>query len=127
MPLSEDEQRILSEIEQRLYESDPALVRSVGKTTVYTHSVRQLKWSALAFVVGVVIMVLALSTSFLASFGGFLVMLCSALWFERHARKLGRVGMQQATSRIRGGGGIRDSFGSTGQRMKDRFKRGDEE
>lgn len=125
MPLSEDEQRILSEIEQRLYESDPALVRSVGHTTVYTHSVRQLKWATFAFAVGVAIMVFTLSTSFLAAFGGFLVMLCSALWFERNARKLGRVGMQQATSHFRAGG-LRDAFGSTGQRMRDRFKRPDE-
>ena len=34
MPLSEDEQRILTEIEQRLYESDPRLARDVRSTTV---------------------------------------------------------------------------------------------
>ena len=40
VPLSEDEQRILSEIEQQLYESDPALAREVGSTTVYTAAFR---------------------------------------------------------------------------------------
>ena len=30
MPLSEDEQRILSEIEQQLYQSDPALARDIA-------------------------------------------------------------------------------------------------
>lgn len=124
MPLSEDEQRILSEIEQRLYESDPALAKNVAQTTVYTHALRHLKGATVLFLAGVAIMVLTLSTSFLLAFGGFVVMLCSALWFERSARRLGRVGLQQATSRIRAGG-LRDLFGSTSQRMRDRFRRDD--
>ena len=45
MPLSEDEQRILSEIEQQLYQSDPALARDIADTTVYTHAYRNLKRS----------------------------------------------------------------------------------
>ena len=36
MPLSEDEQRILGEIEANLRASDPALVRQVASTAVYT-------------------------------------------------------------------------------------------
>ena len=43
MPLSEDEQRILSEIEDHLYESDPSLAREVAQTTIYTHAFRNLK------------------------------------------------------------------------------------
>ena len=78
MPLSEDEQRILSEIESHLYESDPELAREVAETTVYTHAFRNIKWAALGLLVGIVIMVWLLSVSFLLSFGGFLVMLVSA-------------------------------------------------
>ena len=62
MPLSEDEQRILTEIENHLYESDPALVREVSETTVYTHAFRNLKWATAGFVLGVVLMVALLST-----------------------------------------------------------------
>ena len=40
VPLSEDEERILTEIEQHLYASDPGLARQVGSTTVYTESLR---------------------------------------------------------------------------------------
>ena len=39
MPLSEDEQRILSEIEQQLYESDPALAREVAKKKITVNCV----------------------------------------------------------------------------------------
>ncbi len=125
MPLSEDEQRILSEIEQRLYESDPRLAREVRSTTVYTPAFRGLRWAASGFVVGVVFMIATLSVSFVLAFLGFLVMLVSALAFERSLRRLGRVGIQQITQR-RSGNGVRAYFGQTGQRMRDRF-RGDEE
>ena len=51
MPLSEDEQRILGEIEQNLRASDPDLARQVGSTTVYTESVRRLKWGVFGWLV----------------------------------------------------------------------------
>ena len=122
MPLSEDEQRILSEIEEQLYESDPDLVREVGSTTVYTHAFRNLKWAVLGFVVGLVLLIALLSTSFLASFAGFLIMLASALWAERNARRLGRAGWDQMTQSM-GASSVRDFFGNQGERMRERFKR----
>ena len=125
MPLSEDEQRILSEIEQRLYESDPRLAREVRSTTVYTPAFRGLKWAAVGFVVGVVFMIATLSVSFVLAFAGFIVMLVSALAFERSLRRLGRVGIQQITQR-RTGAGVRAYFGSTGQKMRERFRGNDE-
>ena len=54
VPLSEDEQRILREIEERLYETDPDLSRYISSESVYRHALRYMKWSALAFVVGLV-------------------------------------------------------------------------
>lgn len=121
MPLSEDEQRILQQIEAQLYESDPALAREVANTTVYSHAFRGLRLSALGFVVGVIIMVATLSISFLFAFGGFLVMLGSALMFVRSVRALGRAGIEQMTQTMRAGG-LRDYFGNTSQRMRDRFR-----
>ena len=123
VPLSEDEQRILSEIEQQLYASDPQLAREVGSTTIYRHAGRNLKWAAVGFVAGLAFMVVALTVStFVVAFAGFLVMLASALWFERNLRKMGRAGWQQWTESMRAAG-VRDSFGSAGKRMKERFKR----
>ncbi len=125
MPLSEDEQRILSEIEQKLYESDPDLAHEVGSTTVYTASARRLKWSVLLFVIGVAVMVLTLSVHFLLSFAGFVVMLIAALMFSQNLRALGRAGVQQVTQRL-AGSGVRDYVGGAGARMRERFNREDE-
>ena len=126
MPLSEDEQRILSEIEQQLYQTDPGLARDIADTTVYTAAYRGLKWSALGFIVGLVAMVLLLGVSFVLAFGGFLVMLISALAIERNGRRLGKVGLQQVaqSSKV---AGLRDAMGSTRSRLKDRMQREDED
>lgn len=125
MPLSEDEQRILSEIEQQLYQSDPALARDIADTTVYTSAYRNLKWSMLGLVVGLVGLVLTLGTSYLLAFGGFLVMLVSALAAERNARRLGKVGIQQMTQSTKVAG-LRDALGNTNSRLKDRMRRDDD-
>ena len=128
MPLSDDEERILSEIEEQLYESDPGLAREVAETTVYTKSLRNLKWSGLAFVVGVVLMVITLSISFVLAFAAFLVMLAAALAIERNARQLGRTSLEQAAQSSKGST-LRATVGSSGQRIRDlmreRFRRGE--
>ena len=71
MPLSEDEQRILGEIEANLRASDPDLARQVGSTTVYTDSVRKLKWGVVALIAALVATILLLTISHLAAFAGF--------------------------------------------------------
>ena len=122
MPLSEDEERILQEIAQQLYEDDPAFARGVGNTTLYTHAIARMKWTAFGFVVGVVLMIATLATSYLLAFGGFLVMLACALVFERNARKLGKAGIDHLTKSVRARG-LRSSLGESGKRMRDRFRR----
>ena len=124
VPLSEDEQRILHEIEQRLTEDDPRLVREVGSTTVYTHALRNIKIAAFVFVLGFIAMIWLLATHFALSFAGFLIMLASALVLERNARRLGKAGVQQITQNFRGGS-VREYFGSNAQRMRDRMRRED--
>jgi len=125
VPLSEDEQRILHQIEQQFYETDPDLARAVGSTSLYRHAFRQIKWASLTFLLGVAILVYSLvSVGFWAAFLGFLVMFASVLWFEHNARKLGRAGLQQMTSSMRAAG-LRDAFGNTRDRMRERFKRDD--
>ena len=44
-------------------------------------------------------------------------MLASAILFERNARRLGRVGMQQMTENL-GGSALRDYFAEPGQRFR---------
>ena len=125
MPLSEDERRILNEIEDHLYESDPDLAREVAQTTIYTHAFRNIKWATVMFLAGVVLMVTLLSVHFVLAFSGFAVMLVSVLWFESNARKLGRAGLQEMTEHYRGGT-LRDAVGGAGARLRQRFQRPDE-
>ncbi len=125
MPLSEDEQRILSEIEEQLYESDPDLVREVGSTTVYSHALRSLGWGALLFVLGTVAMVALLGTHPALAFLGVVLMFLAALWMVQSGRRLGRAGWDQVTRSLRGGNPMSDFFGSQSQRMRDRFRRED--
>ncbi|MBW3626196.1 MAG: DUF3040 domain-containing protein, partial [Actinobacteria bacterium] len=124
VPLSEDEQRILQEIEQQLYDSDPELAREVSSTTIYRHAGRNLKWAGLGFVAGLVFMVLTVQTLPLA-FAGFLAMLACAVLFERNLRKMGRAGWHQWTETMRSSG-MREYFGSAGQRVRERFNKKDE-
>lgn len=109
VPLSENEQRILSEIEAQFYRSDPDLAREVGTTTVFSHPVRNMKWAGVGFVAGLIGMVFLLRFSFWLSFVGFLVMLASAVWFERNARIAGTFGLQEMSRGLRN----RDLFGSS--------------
>ena len=120
MPLSEDEQRILSEIEEKLYETDPSLAKEVGSTTVYTAPLRSVRWALAGLIAGFFIMIFTLSTSYLLAFGGFLIMLGAALVLERGARSLGKVGIDQITQQLRGSG--RGPFAEPAQRLRDRLK-----
>ncbi len=92
MPLSEDEQKILHQIEQQFLEHDPVLAGELENTTLWRHALNRMKWATAAFFLGVVVLIVALATatSFVVAFGGFVVMLAATLWFERNARKLGR-------------------------------------
>jgi hypothetical protein len=53
-------------------------------------------------------------------------MLASVLVFERNLRKLGKAGIDQLSRSVRANG-LRDALGGAGQRMRDRFKRQDDE
>lgn len=101
MPLSEDERRILAEIERQLEQSDPALVREVSETTVYRHALGSIKWSVLGFLAGVALMVGTLQVHFALAFVGFLLMLVSALRFERDLRRMGKAGLASVSSSLR--------------------------
>lgn len=122
MPLSEDEQRILQEIEAQFYATDPHLAQQVSETTLYRHAARNIKWAVFGFVAGFVLMVLSFASNLLLGFVGFMVMLGCAFVVERNVRKLGRAGLESLTSSMKGNR-LRGVLGDAGQRMKKRFKR----
>ena len=98
MPLSENEQNILNEIERQLEESDPRLAREVSETTVYRHALGSMKWIAAAFVLGLAVMIAGLTVHFLVGFLGFLLMLVAGLGFERNLRLMGRAGLHSVST-----------------------------
>ncbi len=126
MPLSEDEERILQEISQQFYEDDPDFAGKVGETTLYSHTVRRMKWSGFGFVAGIAFLVASLSTSYLLAFAGFLMMLGCALYFERNLRKLGKAGLDHVTRSIKATG-FREAIGGAKGRMRERFRNVDDE
>ena len=101
MPLSDHEQRILEEIEKRLAEDDPRLVEQVGRTDLYTHLARRIRFAALAFVAGMLLILLFVVSPWVAA-AGFVVMVLSALLINRYLGQLGRdqIREMQASGRM---------------------------
>jgi hypothetical protein len=122
MPLSEDEQRILHEIERSFYEHDPEFARGVSETTLYRHAGRNCKWSGLGFAAGLVLLVASFASNRIVGFLGFLLMLGSTLVFERNLRKMGRAGWQDVARTVRERG-FPDVLSDTRRRLRERFKR----
>lgn len=120
MPLSENELRILTEIEKNFYEHDSAFADRMRSETVYKHSGRNLKWAAGIFLVGFIATVATFTTSVYLGLFGFLVMLASAVVFERNLRRMGKAGWHEIT------GGAKNADAASamdhlGKRFKGRF------
>jgi fatty acid desaturase len=124
VPLSEDEQRILLEMERALEEHDPAFADRVRSETVYRHAGRYCKWAALGFVAGLALLLVSFSTSLVGGFAGFLVMLFSVIVFERNLRRMGRAGWHDVSRSMRARG-LSGPLGDTRRRLRERFKRSD--
>lgn len=100
VPLSDNEQQILRQIEQQL-EADQRFAQAVSSSGLYRPSVRRVRWAALGAVVSLVAMVAALQVHFAASFAGFLAMLACVLVIERELRRMGKVGMSDIMGTLR--------------------------
>src|ERR1700694_4655781 len=122
VPLSEDEQRILHEIERRFYESDPAFANQVSQTTLYRHAGRNCKWAAVGFVAGLGLLLVSFASSLWLGGLGFAIILFYALVIDRNLRKMGRAGWQQMTESMRARN-MGDLLGDTRKRLRERFKR----
>jgi hypothetical protein len=84
MPLSEDEQRILRQIEQELAQ-DPTF-----SNRGYRVSRRRLVLLALGLVGGLAVTILGLGVSFVLAFAGFVAVLVMAVLLESEIRLLSR-------------------------------------
>lgn len=120
MSLSDDEERILDEMEAQLAESDPRLVDDVSTTTVYTAAAKNIKWAILLLLAGAVVMIFTLSTSFLIAAAGFLIMLAALLILEKSLTKLGKAGINQIMQSSKSGG----ILGAIKKNMQSRSNKG---
>lgn len=100
MALSDDEQRILREIEQEL-QNDSRFADAVSSSGLYRHSVRQIRWAIVGLVLSVVVLAVSLQVHFVLAFAIFVVMLALIALIERNARAIGRAGLQDVAGAIR--------------------------
>ena len=125
MPLSEDEQRVLQEIEAQFYATDPQLAQQVSETTLYRHAARAIRWAVFGFVAGFVVLVASFTSSLPLATVGFMGMLACAVIVERNVRKLGRAGLESLTSQMKSSR-LKGVLGDAGDNVRRRFKRDDE-
>ena len=79
MPLSDEEQKILREIEANLNATDPELGERVAKTTLYRHSARVIRWAALGVLGGLILLIFTFASNTWVGILGFGIMLACLL------------------------------------------------
>lgn len=115
VPLSDDEQRILREIEAQL-ETDEKFASAVSASGLYRHSARTIRWAALGMVACLAGIVGSLQVHFLLAFAAFIGMLACALVIERQVRLIGRAGVQDLAQTMK-------KPRVSSDRLRDRFPR----
>lgn len=90
MPLSDREERILQEIERRLYEQDPKFARGVAGTTLHSYALRNVRRGVALFVLGFVTLIaFFFRPAVPVGVAAFLMMLGGATFAYHNARRAG--------------------------------------
>jgi hypothetical protein len=120
MPLSEDEQRILHEMEQKLYEHDRAFADRVSTKSSRRQPGRPGRAWIAAFIAGFVLLLVAFRSSLLLGSLGFLIMLGAAVVYVHQARHsdAGRLGGLKGSARR---SGVGDELSEMRRRLRSRF------
>jgi hypothetical protein len=119
MPLSEDEQRILQEMEQTLREHDREFVARVDHSSHRLDAAKGARWAMLGGVAGFVLLVCTFRFSLGLATAGFILMLVSTLVFAQHLRQA--PSSAPATPRRLRPRGIGDDWSEMRRRMRSRF------
>jgi hypothetical protein len=120
MPLSEEEQRILHEMEQKLYEHDRAFADRVSTKSSRRQAPRSAKGWIVAFVAGFVLLLVAFRSSVLLGSLGFLIMLGAAVVYVHRMRQSDSArfgGLKGSTRRS----GMGDELSEMRRRLRSRF------
>ncbi len=124
MPLSEEEQRILHEMEQRLYAQDKELVDKVTSSSVYKYAGKSTLLGVFGVLVGLADLIFMLSRSIPLSFVGFAIMFGSALFIERNLKRIGNASWYDANKTIKNSG-LPDAVNEMRHKFRDKFNRED--
>ncbi len=100
MPLSEDEQRILRQIEEQL-QADPSFALKVNHRSHQGVSGRRLAWSIVAIVVSLAAVIAALQISAWLSFAAFACMVVAGVFLERELTARGRDQLSRIPDELR--------------------------
>lgn len=114
--LSDNEQRILRQIEEQL-ETDTRFAQAVSPAGLYRHSARTVRWAVLGVLMSLVATVALLQVHFMLAFVGFLGMLFFVLVIERQLRAIGKAGIQDIAATIR-------TSRLNAQNIREKFSRG---
>jgi Protein of unknown function (DUF3040) len=124
VPLSEEEQRILQEMEQKLYASDRGFSARTRPENPHLVARRATRWSVLIFVVGLAVLLVSFRSSIVLGVCGFLVMLFASIIFERSVRHVR--GAKPPADQAGSAGRARPigaEFSLIGKRLRSRFWR----
>ena len=119
MPLSEEEQRILHEMEEKLYEHDRAFADRVSTKSQHHPRGRSGRGWVVAFVAGFVLLLVSFGSSVLLGSLGFLIMLGATLGFVNRARHSDTPGFGSLLGSR--GTGRGDEWSEMRRRLRSRF------
>ncbi len=120
MPLSEEEQRILHEMEEKLYEHDRAFAARVSTKSQHRPRPHAGRGWVAVFIVGFVLLLVAFDSSVLLGSLGFVIMLVATIAFVHHTRhddSSGLAGMLGVSRRS----GVGDEWSEMRRRLRSRF------
>ena len=129
MPLSEEEQRLLEQMEQALVAEDPKFASALRGSALVARSRRQAILAVLGFLAGVAaLMIGAISALTVVAVVGFVLMLTSAYVFVTAWRRVQQggeeaSGPQQSSGGEKPAGRRSRSHGSFIERMEERWRR----
>ena len=113
---------MLQELEQALYQQDPAFADRVRSENVYRYAGRYLKWSVLGFVAGLAVMLAFFTTNLLLGFVGVIIMFASLVTFWTNLRRMGKAGWEEIGRSLRKQS-IGETLNETRGWLRDRFRR----
>ncbi len=120
MPLNENEERILREIEQRFLAHDPESAHRLGSTTLPKYLARNCRYAALGFLAGLVVLLVGFASSWIVGVFGFAIMLVSAIVLTHNLRRMGEHGFRQLSQALRGRN-FNEAIDDAARRFRRRF------